>query len=286
MAEDTNGLCETFRSLVKWLLHLSVKKKGRETLGYTFKVLEHEMFLVFCEQNVQFSCFHQKLREKNPSSDKFPFKCHRHAVQQAALLPDRVSISFKSFVGLGCFLCRRRLLLFKRKEVGKKNEIHNSGCWMKWLRLKYWWVGSIAVQPSLTLFCTLSLLLIAFAGSAKCFEPRPHPVHAQTRPAGQRVRHAALSGWVCLPGAAQTSFPAGFGRRRALLARRMCYLSAQRVLWQKDLSLLDLHVHLTSPSCFLLQSSSGGRQRRRPQQHCSHHAGVRGADGPGHLFRV
>lgn len=40
----------------------------------------------------------------------------------------------------------------------------------------------------------LSLLLIAFSGSAKCSEPGPHPVHAQTRGAGECVHHAAVSG--------------------------------------------------------------------------------------------
>lgn len=68
---------------------------------------------------------------------------------------------------------------------------------MKWLRLKYWWRWNIAVQPAANrVFLALSLL-IAFSGSAKCFEPRPHPVHTQTRGAGERVRHAAVSRWVC-----------------------------------------------------------------------------------------
>lgn len=53
------------------------------------------------------------------SRDSFSLKCHRHAVQQAALLPDRVSISFKSVVGFGAFpVSRRRLLLFKREGGG------------------------------------------------------------------------------------------------------------------------------------------------------------------------
>lgn len=52
-------------------------------------------------------------------------------------------------------------------------------------------------SPPLTVFLALSLLLIAFSGSAKCFEPRPHPVHTQTRGAGERVRHTAVSRWVC-----------------------------------------------------------------------------------------
>lgn len=42
-------------------------------------------------------------------------------------------------------------------------------------------------------FSAPSLLLIAFSGSAKCFEPRPHPVHTQTGGAGERVRHATVS---------------------------------------------------------------------------------------------
>lgn len=88
---------------------------------------------------------------------------------------------------------------------GKKSSIHNSGCWIKWLRLKYWCVRSIAVL--LTLFCAPSLLLIAFTGSAKCFEPRPHPVHTHTRAAGQRVRRAAVSGWVCTLSQKQLKLP-------------------------------------------------------------------------------
>lgn len=73
------------------------------------------------------------------SRDSFSLKCHRHVTQQAALLPDRVSISFKSVVGLGAFpVWCGRLLLFKREEGGEGGEgweggiqIHNSGCWMK-----------------------------------------------------------------------------------------------------------------------------------------------------------
>lgn len=67
--------------------------------------------------------------------DSFSLKCHRHAAQQAALLPDRVSISFKSVVGFGAFPV---LLLFKRERGGVGGAgvergilIHNSGCWMK-----------------------------------------------------------------------------------------------------------------------------------------------------------
>lgn len=69
---------------------------------------------------------------------------------------------------------------------------------MKWLRLKYWWVWNIAVRPAANWVSSpASLLLVAFSGSAKCFEPGPHPVHTQARGAGERVRHAAVSGWVC-----------------------------------------------------------------------------------------
>lgn len=140
------------------------------------------------------------------------------------------------------------------------------------------------------------LLLIAFTGSAKCFEPRPHPVHTQTRAAGQRVRHAAVSGWVCTATLGhkqlEVLFTAGLGCKLVLLSRgsiKMLYLSTQHAgsgSSRKHLSSLDLHVHITALSCFLLRSSSGGRQRRRAQQHRSHHAGVSGADGPGHLCRV
>lgn len=37
------------------------------------------------------------------------------------------------------------------------------------------------------------LPLAAFPGSAKCSEPRPHPVHTQARGAGERVRHSDVS---------------------------------------------------------------------------------------------
>lgn len=54
------------------------------------------------------------------SRDSFSLKCHRHVTQQAALLPDRVSIS-KSVVGLGAFpVWRGRLLLFKREVGGER----------------------------------------------------------------------------------------------------------------------------------------------------------------------
>lgn len=118
--------------------------------------------------------------------------------KQMGLEPDRVLIAVKSLPGSRCsrvsasYVISRHLLLFRRK---KKIQIYNSGCWMKW-RLKYWWLWNIAVQPPLTLFLAL-LRLIAFSGSAKCFEPRPHPVHTQTRGAGERVRHTAVSRFVC-----------------------------------------------------------------------------------------
>lgn len=37
------------------------------------------------------------------------------------------------------------------------------------------------------------LPLAAFPGSAKCSEPRPHPVHTQARGAGERVCHSDVS---------------------------------------------------------------------------------------------
>lgn len=36
----------------------------------------------------------------------------------------------------------------------------------------------------------------ALTGSAKCSQPGPHPVHTQTRGAGECIRHAAVSRWV------------------------------------------------------------------------------------------
>lgn len=113
-----------------------------------------------------------------------------------ALLPDRVSIAFSvSVQRVWWFLWH--IDIFSSLE-GRKFLIHNSDCWMKWLQLKYWWLWNIAAAAN-RVFLALSLLLVAFSGSAKCFEPRPHPVHTQTGGAGQRVRDTAVSRWVrCL----------------------------------------------------------------------------------------
>lgn len=46
-------------------------------------------------------------------------------------------------------------------------------------------------------FSALPPPFIAFSGSAKCSEPRPHPVHTQTGGAGERLRHTSVSRWVC-----------------------------------------------------------------------------------------
>lgn len=104
---------------------------------------------------------------------------------------------------------------------------------MKWLRLKYWWLWNIAVQSPLTVFSALSLLLIALSGPAKCFEPRPHPVRTETRGASERVRHTAVSGWVCC-----TYRPIHFGDRGAfqVVVCVVSYLSqdsAILLLWRR-----------------------------------------------------
>lgn len=118
--------------------------------------------------------------------------------KQNSLSPDRVSIAIKCLLGFsaaGFSVCQINICssLEGSKSSDSLFKLLDEMTAVEILMTVEYCCAVVANR----VFSALSPPFIAFSSSAKCSEPRPHPVHTQTGGAGERLRHASVSRWVC-----------------------------------------------------------------------------------------